>query len=53
MTPNKFIAYQERRLGRRLTESENDAIERARLGCKDGKRDTVKAMWAAVRELGL
>ena len=53
MTPNKFIAYQEARIRRPLTEAECAAINAARQACKTGKRDTVKAMWEAVRELGL
>ncbi len=48
MRPSKFIAFQERRLGRSLWPEELAAIQRAREDCKTGKRDTVKAMWDAL-----
>jgi hypothetical protein len=51
--PSKFIPHQERRLGRPLSEHERLAVLAARETCKTGKGDTVKAMWVAVRELGL
>jgi len=50
MTPSKFIAHQERRLGRPLTQGEIDCINAARAASIGGKRDTVKAMWAALEE---
>jgi hypothetical protein len=50
MQPSKFIAYQERRIGRRFTPDEVACIEEARAACPGGKRDTVKAMWAALKE---
>jgi hypothetical protein len=50
MQPSKFIAYQERRIGRRFTADEAACIEAARAACPGGKRDTVKAMWAALKE---
>jgi hypothetical protein len=50
--PSKFKAYQERRLGRELTQEEADAIEAAQNACADGKRDTVKAMWKALKTVG-
>jgi hypothetical protein len=46
--PSKFIAHQERRLGRSLSDAETEAIELARATCFTGKRDAVKAMWAAM-----
>jgi hypothetical protein len=50
VTPNKFIAYQERRIGRPFSQDEVECIEAARFACPGGKRDTVKAMWAALEE---
>ncbi|MCA1683492.1 MAG: hypothetical protein LC685_05880 [Actinobacteria bacterium] len=50
MTPSKFIAHQERRVGRRFTEAEIECIEAARTASPGGKRETVKAMWAALKE---
>ena len=52
MKPGHFIGYQERRLRRSLSAAELMTVKIARLGCSTGKRDTVKAMWAALtREL--
>lgn len=51
MTPSKFIAYQERRLGRPLTKQELAAVSVAREQTATGKRDTVKAMRAALNAL--
>lgn len=51
MTPSKFIDYQERRLGRELSASELQAILKARADCQGGKRDTVRAMRAALNAL--
>ena len=48
MTPSKFIAYQERRLGRPLSKEERETVLAAREACASGKRDTVKAMRAAL-----
>ena len=48
MIPSKFIAYEERRIGRPLTEAELAVIAAAREECTTGKRDTVKAMRAAL-----
>jgi hypothetical protein len=48
VTPSKFISFQERRLGRLLTAAERDCINAARTACLGGKRDTVKAMYAAL-----
>jgi hypothetical protein len=48
MKPAKFIAHQERRLGRSLNIVEASAVARARDQCSTGKRDTVKAMWYAL-----
>ena len=48
MTPSKFIAYEERRLGRPLTAAERSVVLLARAQCTTGKRDTVKAMRAAL-----
>jgi hypothetical protein len=54
MRPSKFIAYHERRLGRVLSANELTVIEAARAACTTGKRDTVKAMTAALEAaLGL
>ena len=50
MTPNKFIGYQQRRLGRTFTAHEIECIEAARAACLGGKRDTVKAMWIALED---
>jgi hypothetical protein len=50
MTPGKFIAYQERRLGRALTDPQRECIDIARAACAGGKRNTVKAMWLALDE---
>ena len=50
MYPSKFIGHQERRLKRPLTDTEKACIEAARAACTGGKRDTVKAMWAALEE---
>jgi hypothetical protein len=50
MNPSKFIAYQQRRLGRTFSAQEVDCIETARAACPGGKRDAVKAMWAALEE---
>jgi|HubBroStandDraft_6_1064221.scaffolds.fasta_scaffold5864148_1 hypothetical protein len=52
MTPNKFIPYQERRLHRPLTPPELEAVLAARAACTEGKRATVKAMWAALLDPG-
>jgi hypothetical protein len=48
MKPSKFIAHQERRLGRSLSVDEVGAIHAARASCVGGRSETVKAMWAAV-----
>lgn len=48
MTPGKFIAFQERRLMRSLSIHEIECLNAARYGCTGGKRETVKAMWAAM-----
>ena len=48
MRPSKLIAYEEYRLRRPLTEAERQAVDAARRGCTTGKRDTVKAMRAAL-----
>ena len=53
MIPGKFIAFQERSLGRRLSLLELAAVQAARASCMTGKRDTVKAMRAAMREIYL
>ncbi|RYG56098.1 MAG: hypothetical protein EON56_04675 [Alphaproteobacteria bacterium] len=51
MTPSKFIDYQERRLKRDLTPVELQAVLKARADCESGKRDTVRAMRAALNAL--
>jgi len=51
VTPSKFIDYQERRLNRELTASELQAVLKARADCQGGKRDTVRAMRAALNDL--
>lgn len=48
MKPSRFIAHQERRLGRSLSVEEVAAIQAAREACVGGRSETVKAMWAAV-----
>ena len=48
MIPRRFIAYMERHLGRPLTPRELEVVERARRKCGTGKRDSVKAMRAAL-----
>jgi squalene cyclase len=48
MKPTKFVAHQERRLGRLLNTVEASAVARARDECTTGKRDTTKAMWEAL-----
>jgi len=48
MTPGKFIAFQERKLGRLLTSEETSCLNDARYACAGGKRETVKAMWSAL-----
>lgn len=50
MQPRKFIAHQERRIGRPFTPEEVECIEAARAASVGGKRDTVKAMWVALKE---
>lgn len=50
MIPSKFIAHQERRIGRPLTDEERAVIAAAREACATGKRDTVKAMRAALED---
>lgn len=50
MQPRKFIAYQERRIGRRFTMLEVECVQAARKACLGGKRDTTKAMWAALEQ---
>ena len=52
MKPRHFIDYQERRLRRSLSAAELMAVNNARLVCATGKRDTVKAMWAALIAVG-
>jgi hypothetical protein len=51
MRPSKFIAHQERRLGRPLLDAEIAAIQLARATCSTGHRNMVKAMWAAMVRL--
>ena len=48
MKPSKVIAFEERRLGRPLTEEERNAVLAARDECHDGKRATTKAMRAVL-----
>lgn len=48
MTPGKFIAFQERKLGRLLTSEEISCLNDARYACAGGKRETVKTMWSAL-----
>lgn len=48
MIPRRFVDYMERSLGRSLTPRELEIVARARIECKSGKRDTVKAMRAAL-----
>lgn len=48
MRPSKFIAAQERRLGRPLTVPELEGVQAARRACAGGKRETVKAMRTAL-----
>lgn len=48
--PSKFIAYEERRLGRPLTVEERATVLAARESCSGGKRDTVKAMRVALEQ---
>lgn len=48
MTPSKFIAFQERKMGRLLTPEETNCLNEIRYACDSGKRDTVKAMWSAL-----
>ena len=48
MIPRRFIDYMERSLGRALTPEEIEVVNRARADCDGGKRDTVKAMRAAL-----
>ena len=50
MIPSKFIAHQERKLGRPLTQEELAVVAAAREECGTGKRDTVKAMRAALED---
>jgi hypothetical protein len=50
MVPSKFIAFQERRIGRGFTADEVECIEAARWACTGGKRETVKAMWVALQD---
>ena len=49
MKPRHFIDYQEHRLRRPLSAAELMAVNIARHECSTGKRDTVKAMWAALK----
>jgi hypothetical protein len=51
MTPSKFIDYQERRLGRSLSAEELQAVLKARGASDSGRRDTLRAMRAALQEL--
>ena len=48
MIPRQFVRYMERTLGRPLTPEESEIVARARAECQTGKRDTVKAMRAAL-----
>ena len=48
--PSKFIAFQERRLGRSLTGEELAVLAAARNEFCHSKRDMIKAMWAALEE---
>ena len=48
MTPRRFIPYWERCLRRPLTAEEREAVEAARAACTTGKRDSVRAMRAAL-----
>jgi len=48
MKPSHVIGHEQRRLGRILTEKERHAMLAARADCRGGKRDTVKAMRAAL-----
>jgi hypothetical protein len=48
--PSQFIEYQQRRLGRVFNAFEVECIEAARAASTGGKRETVKAMWAALEE---
>ena len=50
MIPRRFVGYMERNLGRALTPAEIEVVERARAECATGKRDTVKAMRAALED---
>jgi hypothetical protein len=44
MKPSKVIAFEERRLKRKLTEDEHEAIKKARDECDGGKQATTNAM---------
>ena len=48
MIPRRFAGYMERSLGRPLTAEEIAVVNRARDDCGTGKRDSVKAMRAAL-----
>lgn len=48
MKPSKFIAHQERRLKRALSDDERDAVEQAREDTTTGQSYTVNAMWKAL-----
>jgi hypothetical protein len=50
MPPRKFIAHQERRIGRSFSAQEVACVNAARDACHGGKRAKTKAMWAALRE---
>lgn len=50
LKPSKFIAHQERRLKRPLSDDERNAITAARERTTTGQTDTIKAMWKALDE---
>jgi hypothetical protein len=50
MTPQRFIRHWERVLERPLSVRERAAVDAARLDCATGKRDSVKAMGAALQQ---
>ena len=48
MRPSHVIGHEQRRLRRLLTDEEQKVVLAARAKCPGGKRDTVKAMHAAL-----
>ncbi len=48
MIPRRFISQMERSLNRPLAPDEIEVVNRARAACRTGKRDSVKAMRAAL-----